>query len=936
MLLALCLLSLQSPWPELRGVERSGRADDLRLPAALDLDRSRLWRRELPPGHSSPVLAGDGIFLTACRAGRVSTICCDASDGSIRWETPGPEVPPRAEGGRRVDPALLAASTPVTDGDGVFVWFPEFGLVGYELSGEERWRLPWPAFQGPYPGASSPTMAQGRLVHLFDHDLDSFLVAVDPQDGRVLWRTSRPQATHGFSSPTILGDLVVASGAHCVEAYDLRSGRELWSAEGMGWEPRATPVGGNGVVYVLSAAMTPSYLGKRVVTETWEQALVAWDGDGDGRLIEAELEDARIPGGFSMHDLDADGVLGPKEWGRLLVRVKADGGLFALRLGGTGDVTDTHVVWARRRGLPFTPTPLLVDDVLVLMRDNAVAIGLDASDGSERWSLRVDGMSSKVYSSPISIGGAVVSIDVGGTLAVLDPRDGRVVSTHDLDEEVWATPAVGREAFYVRSTEALHAFRLGEPPAEPFATAFVGVDVLPMDGRGRLRDQTVVVREGRVVRFGPRERTRLPRGTEVLADGPGSTIVPGLIDSWARVEDELELPRHLLAGVTTLRSVDGRPELLELRERVRRGELAGPHWLLGAPLVLPRHDLETAREVVEFAAATGYDFAGARFGTPVAVWRAAAVRARELGLPFAGVLPAGLSRVPRGELAPWTLDGLESLALVPDLAKLLAETEVPVTPLLASHASWIEASLHRAEWFLDATALRDVSPIVRQLWGPAAHALHRRLEARDAPAQVQLGRAMSRVVRTLEDAGVPLLAGSDALTSFIRPGEGLHAELRALRDAGLSPEEVLRAATAAPGRALAPLLGEPRGTVTLGGIADLVLIEGDPLEEMGRLARPVGTMVAGRWFPHAGLERELDAAEEVYASEERFMSLVVVRRPKGSTELAELLAGREMTELDLRESTVRRLIEILLDPRIGRRMDAEMLGEFADRRWGVR
>jgi len=934
MLLALCLLSLQSPWPELRGIERSGHADDGRLPAALDLDRSRLWRRELPPGHSSPVLAGDGIFLTACRDGRVYTICCDASDGSLRWETPGPEGPPRAEAKRRVDPALLAASTPVTDGDGVFVWFPEFGLVGYELSGEERWRLPLPAFQGPYPGASSPTMAQGRLVHLLDHDLDSFLIAVDPREGRVLWRTARPQATHGFSSPTILGDVVVASGPHRVEGYDLLSGRSLWSAEGMGWQPRATPVGGDGMVYVLSAAETPSYRGMRVVTETWEEALTAWDADGDGRLSAAELASARIPGEFSLHDLDENGSLGPKEWQRLLVRVKANGGLFAVRLGGAGDVTDSHVVWTRRRALPFTPTPLLVDDVLVLMRDNAIAVGLGAGDGSELWAVRVDEMGSKVYSSPISIGGAVVSIDLGGTLAILDPRDGRVVSTHALGEEVWATPAVGREAFYVRSTEALHAFRLGEPPEKPFATAFVGVDVLPMDGRGTLRDRTVVVREGRVVRFGPRERTPLPQETEVLARGPGWTVVPGLVESWARVEDELELPRRLRAGVTTLRSVDGRPELLGLRERVRRGELAGPQWLVGAPLVLPRHDPETARRIVESAAATGYDFAGARFGTPAAVWRAAAVRARELGLPFAGVLPAELSRVPRGELAPWTLDGLESLAVVPDLARLLAGTEVAVTPLLASHASWIDASLHRTEWFLDATALRDVSPIVRQLWGPAAHALHRRLEARDAPEQVELGRAMSRVVRTLGDAGVPLLAGSDALTSFIRPGEGLHAELRALRSAGISPEEVLRAATVTPGRAFAPLLGEARGTVMLGGVADLLLVEGDPLEDPGRLARPAGTMVAGRWFPRDELERVLEAAEKVYASEERFLSLVAVRRPKGSTELAELLAETEVTELELRESTVRRMIELLLDPRIGREKDAEVLGEFADRRWG--
>ena len=935
MILALlCLLSLQSPWPGFRGPERCGRAPAVQLPASFEPDRDRLWRTELEPGHSSPVLAGDGVFVTFNRGGRVHAACFDAKGGQKRWERRSPQ-PLDGDGGQiKLEPPLLAASTPVTDGEGLFVWYPDFGLVGYELDGEERWRRPLIRFYAPYPGASSPALAKGRLIHLHDHDRQSFLIALDPADGSVLWKTERPFATHGFSSPTIVGNTVIASGSHRVDAYDLETGRSSWWAEGMAWQARATPVVGNGVVYVQSMVKTVSDLGLRVVSESWPEALREWDADGDGRLVPAEIENADVPGQWSLHDLNDDGALELEEWERLRSRARSGSGLWALRLGGAGSVGGSHVLWTRDRRVPLNATPLLLGTLLVAVRDGGHVVALDARNGEERWTTSVKGMRADVYVSPIAIGGQVVVIGENGLLAILDPRSGRVSSRHELREDVWATPAVGREAFYVRTSEALHAFRLGGTPPVSDARAFVGVDVLPIDGRGRQRDQTIVIRGGRVVRIGPSRSTPLPPGARVLASGPDLTVVPGLIDMWARVEDEHELIRHLAAGVTTLRIVDGRPALLAVRERVLRGELPGPELLIGAPALLARFTPEEAVAAVEAGAAAGYDFVSADRDLSAEVWLAAAARARELGIPFAGVRPRGLDLGVALANAPWTIDHLETLVGEPDLVEHLAGAEIAVTPLVASFATWITASSQRGKWILDELALRDVSPILRTLWSPSAHALQRGLPYGELKRHSRSSQAQCAALPVLDAAGVPLLAGSDAIACFVHPGQGLHRELAAFVEAGLSTERALRAATVTPGRVLAPLLGEARGRVELGGVADLILVEGDPLADPRVLERPLGTMVAGRWYRRGELEAALGAARETYRREAAFVEAVAVRRPHGPT-LAEVLAGAELRELDLRESTVHRMAQLLLHPGIARVEDAATLHEFASRRWPV-
>ena len=963
MLLAALLSPLTLQWPTFRGPERNGHAPHVELPDAFDPERDRIWTLELDPGTSSPILVGKQLLLTVRRGGgagghgdgSTDLACVDAERGRLLWEIAGPafDAAPAFEDG--LDPALHAASTPVSDGAGVFVSYPEFGLVGYELSGQERWRRQLTPYRARYPGASSLALAQGRLVYLCDQDADSYIVALSPEDGSTLWRVERPHATHGFSSPTILGETVIVSGPHRVDAYDLETGELRWSTSGMSWQPRATPIGieGNvegasevprhhkgGVVYVQSAVQSAQRNAERRQPQSWDEALAAWDADGDGRLSRSEAEGADIPGEWSLHDLDRSGALDASEWAQLAARSRSGSGLWALALTGYGNYDAGDILWRRSRRIPLTATPILMDNTLVLVRDGGIAMGLDATHGTESWHGRLEGLSGKIYSSPISLGSDVLVFSSDGSFASFDPQTGTVGASGALSDGVWATPAVGEDALFVRTNSALHAFALEPvstlPESDPQAPAlaFVGVDVLTMTASGLLRDQTLEVRRGRITRLGPRDSTPLSEKAEVLARGPGLTVTPGLIDSWTRVEDEHELLLHLRAGVTTIRSVDGRPSLLELRARVEDGDIPGPRWVLGGPLAGRGHAPDQFLAALEEGARAGYDFATVVRGAPLQNWRRIAQRASALGIPLAGPLPAEL---PLKAAFGWPLlsiDHLETLVAQPGLAAALARTQVPLAPLTAAHATAIQVTTERQNWMRDSDALRDVSPLVRELWGPAAHALHPP-DSRSDEEQQQSLEDQREALKALHQAGARLLAGSNAMTSFVLPGKGLLDELHAFVAAGLSPESALRTATLNPASMLEPFVGEPIGSIAVGGLADLVLVSGSPSEGLDSFDAPLGTMVRGDWFPAEKLEEALNEAREVYEREAEFVRAIAKRRnpARAKKELAATLATDEMRTFEVRQSTVRRLIELLSHPAVRRTAEAGVLTEYAQMRW---
>jgi outer membrane protein assembly factor BamB len=208
-------------WPQFRGPNGSGVSASTGLPEVFGPEKNVVWKTPLPPGHSSPVLTRDRVFVTAYaeekatgsrqsadgakggasgKSHKLLVICLDRQTGKLLWQR---EVP-RAREGRLQNVNNPASPSPVTDGANVFVFFQEFGLVSYDGAGKERWRLPLGPFNMFYGFGASPILVEDKVILPVDQDSpSSYLIAVDKTSGRVRWKVERPAVISGYSTPII-------------------------------------------------------------------------------------------------------------------------------------------------------------------------------------------------------------------------------------------------------------------------------------------------------------------------------------------------------------------------------------------------------------------------------------------------------------------------------------------------------------------------------------------------------------------------------------------------------------------------------------------------------------------------------------------------------------------------------------------------------------
>jgi outer membrane protein assembly factor BamB len=202
---SLCALTLALPgdWAQFRGPAGRGVADgEAHLPVAFGPEQNVLWRAPTPAGDSSPCVAAGRVFLTGFAGegedATLMTLCFDRASGAELWRRT--LSVPQFERTYAHGPAT---PTPACDGERVFAAFGSFGLVAYDLDGQELWRKPLPVAQNTFGTASSPLVAGGRLIFVRDEDEGSFLEAVDPANGTRLWRVDRTGFGSGWSTPGV-------------------------------------------------------------------------------------------------------------------------------------------------------------------------------------------------------------------------------------------------------------------------------------------------------------------------------------------------------------------------------------------------------------------------------------------------------------------------------------------------------------------------------------------------------------------------------------------------------------------------------------------------------------------------------------------------------------------------------------------------------------
>jgi outer membrane protein assembly factor BamB len=427
----------------------------------------------LPAGHSSPVLTEDRVFVTGLEEGRLQTLAVDRSSGRVLWRRVAPR--PREEAlHERNNPA---ASTPATDGQNVFVFFADFGLISYGPEGKERWRRPLGPFSVPNGFGSSPILAGGRLVLQVDQDRGSYVMALDPADGAVQWRTERPEATHGYSTPVVFAprggpEQLILAGSYRVTSYALETGTRLWWSRGPTWQMKPSPTVSATTVFVSGWAPGAD-TGERQELPAFTEAIRRGDGDGDGKISEPEAVAGgwRHRGGWGLVDLDDDERLNEREWEFFRARRSSHNTTVAIRPGsGTGDVTEEALRWSYEKGVPVVSSPLLYEGLVYTIKDGGILTALDAETGRVVKQARVDGAVDKYYSSPVAAGGRIYLLSEGGTVSVLEPgADWTLLSSSELGEPCYATPAVGGDTLYVRTLEHLYAFgpAAGDPRGAP-------------------------------------------------------------------------------------------------------------------------------------------------------------------------------------------------------------------------------------------------------------------------------------------------------------------------------------------------------------------------------------------------------------------------------------------------------------------------------------
>lgn len=387
-------------WPQFRGPRGDGHAETVELPIHWSESQNVRWKTPIHgKAWSSPVVWGDRVWVTtATEDGReLSAVAVDRDSGRVLIDVKVFDV---AKPQYCHPTNSYASSTPCLEEGRIYVHYGSAGTACLDAAdGKTIWArrdLPCNHFRGP---ASSPVLFGNLLIVNFDGYDQQYVVALDKQTGRTVWRQERAidygtdngDNKKAFSTPAIVDvegkPQLISPAAAATVAYDPLSGNELWKVYHGGVNAAARPVTGHGRVFICT-------------------------GDFGLRLL-------------------------------------------AVRLGGRGDVTKTHLDWKFGRSVPTRSSPLLIGDKLYVISDGGVVSWLEARTGRLAWQERLNGQFS---ASPLYAGGKIYFFSEDGVGYVADVSQGwKVVATNRLADGCMASPAVAGKTLIVRTRTHLYS-----------------------------------------------------------------------------------------------------------------------------------------------------------------------------------------------------------------------------------------------------------------------------------------------------------------------------------------------------------------------------------------------------------------------------------------------------------------------------------------------
>ena len=375
------------------------------------------WKKAVPGlGVSSPIVWGGRLFLTTAvprgeplesapaairrdgvppdRVLSYEVHSLDRADGSTIWKrSVGVEAPHE---GTHPD-GTWASGSPVTDGDVLIAFFGSRGLFAFDLDGTELWRRDLGDMRTRlgFGEGSSPALHEDRVYVIWDHEDDSFIVAIDKNSGEEIWRRDRDEMT-AWTTPLVVEQAdrtqVITSATNRVRAYDAATGEPIWHTTGMTLNAIPSPVHSNGIVYLTS-------------------------GFRGSKLLAVRLDGAR------------------------------------------GDITGTdQVIWSVDRDTPYVPSPLLHDGIIYFTKVNrGILSAYDARTGEALYANQRLGSVRNVYASPVAVGDRVYFASRDGEFLVA--RAGptfEVLAESELDDRFDASPAIVGDTIYLRGRRNLY------------------------------------------------------------------------------------------------------------------------------------------------------------------------------------------------------------------------------------------------------------------------------------------------------------------------------------------------------------------------------------------------------------------------------------------------------------------------------------------------
>jgi outer membrane protein assembly factor BamB len=401
-------------WPQWRGPEGTGVSRQAKPPLEWSEQKNIRWKREIPGrGSGTPVIWGDHLFLStavptdatgdASHAPRGRTMgnhkfvvmALHRKDGRTVWERVAREEAPHEAS--HPEWGTWASPSVVTDGQHVIASFESRGIYAYDMKGTPVWQkdLGDKRMRSTFGEGSSPALFGNTLVVVWDHQGESFIVALDKRTGEERWRTARDEID-SWATPLVVEAggraQVVTSGMKQVRSYDLETGKLVWYAGGTTMNPIPSPVAANGIVFITA--------------------------------------------GFRGNNLKAVRIADAK-----------------------GDITNTPaLVWTLDRDTPYVPSPLLYDDILYLLKsNNGILSAFDAKTGKPHYqATRIDGVDA-VFASPVGAGGRVyISSQEGATVVLKHGPLLEQLAVNKLDDGFNASPALVDGEIYLRGYKSLY------------------------------------------------------------------------------------------------------------------------------------------------------------------------------------------------------------------------------------------------------------------------------------------------------------------------------------------------------------------------------------------------------------------------------------------------------------------------------------------------